>query len=95
MNWVTKYPYRDSNVVFKKIDEQIMAIRLDEKPIGKDEVNIFNSTGARIWELLDGKSNVEEIIQIMCNEFEVDCKKAKKEVIDFISDLLKKKLIVI
>ncbi len=95
MEWITKYPSKDSKVIFRIIDDQTMAIRIDDKPVGRDNVYVFNSTGTRIWELLDGKKSTGEIVQIICNEFEIDYKEAKKEVIEFIIDLLKKHLIAV
>lgn len=95
MEWITRCPSKDSKAIFRIIDDQTMAIRIDDKPVGRDNVYIFNSTGTRIWELLDGKRNVEEIIKIIYDEFEIDYKKAEKEVIGFITDLLKKHLITV
>ncbi len=95
MEYINKYPKKDSKVVSKIIGEQTMAILVDEKPVGKDQVYIFNSTGTKFWELIDGKRNVEEIIKLMCGAFEVDYEKAKKETIEFITDLSKKRLISI
>lgn len=93
MDWAGKFPSKDAKVVFRVIDDQAMVIRIDDKPVGKDEVFVFNPTATRFWELLDGKKKVEEIIDTICAEFEVDHQKAEREISEFISDLSGKKLI--
>lgn len=95
MEWLSKCPSKSPKVVFRIIDGQAMVIYLDDKPIGNDEVNIFNSTGTRIWELLDAKRKVSEIIKIIYDEFEVDYKTVAKEIMEFLFSLLKKQLITI
>lgn len=94
MEWINKRFSKDPKAVFRISDEQAMVIYLDDKPVGRDQIYIFNSTGTKCWELLDGNRNIGEIVKKMCNEFEVDYKEAEKEIIEFTSDLLKKHLII-
>jgi methyltransferase-like protein len=47
----------------------------------------LNETGAFIWERIDGKKSVEDIINEMMNEYEVDYDTASGDVFSFIDDM--------
>ena len=53
----------------------------------------INEIGIRIWELLDGKSDTENIISSICREFGVNKKKASSDVQRFLKELEKEGLI--
>lgn len=53
----------------------------------------LNSVGTKIWELADGCLRVREIVEIICQEFEVDKNSAITDVIKFIEDLSKMHLL--
>jgi hypothetical protein len=59
----------------------------------KGVVNILNLVGSRIWELLDGKNNSQDIARIISQEFEVADTAAHKDVQEFIQELSDKGLI--
>jgi hypothetical protein len=56
-------------------------------------VNILNPVGSRIWELLDGKKNQQDIALIISQEFEVADDAVSRDVQEFIQELFKKGLI--
>jgi hypothetical protein len=96
MSRIDGYPNKGERVVYREIDGQAVVIILSDSPEGgSDKVNIFNPTATHIWQLIDGKRGVKDIIQMVCNEFEITFTKAEKDVIDFISALRKKNLITI
>jgi hypothetical protein len=41
---------------------------------------ILNKVGTRVWELIDGERSVEEIVRIICEEYEVDPEQAEADV---------------
>jgi len=47
----------------------------------KDPVSV------RIWELFDGERTVQEILQVVCQEFDTEEKKAKKDLLKFLTHL--------
>ena len=62
--------------------------------IGKGEVIHFNEVGAEIWDFLDGKKKVEEIVQHVCDVFEVDGDTARKDTHEFIQLVFEKGLVI-
>lgn len=55
----------------------------------------LNETGTRIWQLLEKGKTFDEIVEIICNEFEVSRKEVEKDIKDFLKELEAKKLIEI
>lgn len=56
-------------------------------------LHTLDGTGTFIWQLLDGKNTVEDIIEKLCEEYDVKPEVAKIDVHRFIQDLLSRSLI--
>lgn len=54
----------------------------------------LNTVSTFIWESLDGKTTVDEIIRNISNQFDVEPDIARKDCLEFINDLLKEDLIM-
>jgi len=54
-----------------------------------NSVYTLNETGAFIWEQIDGKRSVEEIIAMLTVEYDIDKQKAESDVFNFIDDMSK------
>jgi pyrroloquinoline quinone biosynthesis protein D len=54
----------------------------------------LNPTGARVWELVDGKRSETQIAQVLAEEAGIDATRALADVRAFLSALLEKKLIL-
>ena len=52
-----------------------------------NSVYTLNESGAFIWELIDGKRNVEEIINKLTEEYDIDHDSAEKDLFSFINDM--------
>jgi len=52
-------------------------------------VYLLNETGAFIWEQIDGKRNVEEIITELTKEYDIDITTAAADVMAFIEKMSK------
>ena len=53
----------------------------------------LNPVGSRVWELIDGRRSVEEIIEVIVQEFEVVPAEAGEDVRRFVQELLDKGLV--
>jgi hypothetical protein len=78
----------DPSIVSRSIAGETILVPI-RKNVG-DMENIFtlNETGARIWELLDGKRTLDEIRRQMVLEFEVDPGEAQTDLIELVDSLL-------
>jgi len=85
------YIWRDERTAWRIIEgEAVIVTPLDSK------VHILNEVGTRIWELLEGKEmKVGQIIEMICEEFEVAQKKAEEDVDKFIKEMCEKGIVKI
>ena len=54
----------------------------------------LNPVGARAWELCDGSRTVEEVIAIICQEYDAPGEDIRKDVIELLEDLTSENLLV-
>jgi hypothetical protein len=56
-------------------------------------VRVVNPTGSRVWELLDGATTVGQVVQTICEEYEVAREEAEKDVLAFLDELAENGLV--
>ncbi len=78
-----KYPRLHPQVAARVMDGQALVILADT-----GEVNVFNPVGTRIWELIDGRHSVTQIIEAITSEYEITEAEASKDVQGFVQELL-------
>ena len=61
--------------------------------VERSELHDLNAVGGRIWELIDGRRSVAEIVDALTAEFEVDRSRAENEVSAYLDILREKGLI--
>ena len=71
----------EKNVIWAKLKESIIIIVLKETD---EKVFKLNQTAAYIWEHCDGKKNVEELVNELCEQFSVDKATALEDTVEFI-----------
>lgn len=55
----------------------------------------LDEVGAMIWELCDGSRAVAEIVAILCEEFDAPESTVQEDVLEFIGDLRRERLLVV
>lgn len=87
--------YRNPAALTRIIDSNAVVIFIsdDYDEDLKREVYIFNGAGTLIWELINEKKNVEEIIKKICLEYDITPLKAAGYVKKFIDKLSKRRLL--
>ena len=55
----------------------------------------LDEVGAMIWELCDGNRAVAEIVAILCEEFDAPESTVREDVLEFIGDLRRERLLVV
>lgn len=58
------------------------------------EVIHLNEVGASIWSFLEGGKKINQVIEHICENFEIDIETATKDTLEFIQPLLDKGLII-
>ena len=60
----------------------------------KSEYKILNSVGTRIWDLIDGNRTVDQMVQIIADEYEVPVETARNDIDEFIRDLTANEMLI-
>ena len=84
---------RSAGIVTRKTGNEYVLVPVTDNIADMDSVYTLNETGACIWELIDGKRKVSEIITMLTEEFDIDDESAARDVSDFL-DSMKEHLIV-
>ena len=81
-------PAKHPEAAFRVYDGEAVVVM----PSG-GEVHILNEVGARIWDLIDGRRTVAEIVQVIREEFDVDEAAAARDVGGFVDSLLEREMV--
>jgi len=74
-------------VVTRKTGNEYVLVPVANNIADMNSVYTLNETGAFIWEQIDGKRTVNEIIESLTEEYEIDNETASKDVIDFVGNM--------
>jgi len=87
---MNKYPNKSENTASRILDgEAVVVLPLESL------VYTFDPVGTRIWELIDGKKKIASIVNEIQNEYEASPEAAKQDTIDFIQELVAKKMLIL
>jgi hypothetical protein len=83
------------DVVARVIENEIIIVPL-VSGIGdmEDEIYTLNETGRSIWEKLDGKKKLKDVVSELSSEFDSPIQKMEKDAIGFVQELIKRKMLV-
>jgi hypothetical protein len=84
------YVTRSEDLAFRIIQEEAIILTAQDRVI-----HTLNQVGTRIWELLKPGMKVGELIEKVCDEYEVDRIKAEEDVMKFLTELGEKGIIVV
>ncbi len=79
---------KSPETAWRVIEGEAMILSLDNKVFRG-----LNSVGSRVWELIDGRRSVDEIVSQIVGEFEVTAEVASRDVGTFVAELLEKHLV--
>jgi len=77
------------SIVTRKTGNEYVLVPVTDNIADMNSVFTLNETGAFIWEQIDGKKTVEELIVELISEYEISAEEAEKDVFEFIEDLRK------
>ena len=78
-----------TTVVTRKTGNEYVLVPISNNIADMDKVYTLNETGAFIWEQIDGKRSVEEIITLLTEEYDIDVKTASEDLFSFIEKMNK------
>ena len=77
------------SVVTRKTGNEYVLVPISNNIADMNSVYTLNETGAFIWELIDGKRDIETIIAEMIKEYEIDDATAREDVMSFMEKMNK------
>ena len=80
---------QSASIVTRKTGNEYVLVPITDNIADMNSVYTLNETGAFIWEQIDGKRSVEEIIAMLTVEYDIDKQKAESDVFNFIDDMSK------
>ncbi len=81
------------SVVTRKTGSEYVLVPIANNIADMNSVYTLNETGAFIWDQIDGKRDLNEIILKLTGEYEIDEPTAREDVLNFI-DRMQKYLII-
>jgi len=80
----------DEKTAYRVINGEAVVVNLKESTF-----HTFNPVATFIWEQADGRIKVVQMIERICQEFEVDWDTAEKDCLEFLGELISKGLVVL
>lgn len=77
------------SIVTRKTGNEYVLVPIANNIADMNSVYTLNETGAFIWEQINGKRNVQEIIALLTEEYDIDNENASKDVFEFIDNMSK------
>ena len=87
MDFLERVYKKSDSVVARKIGNEFILVPIRQDVGDLESIYTLNETGARIWELIDGKTKVSQIKERLVEEFEVLPEEAEKDLIEHLRQL--------
>jgi len=76
-------------IIGRKVSDEFILVHLNDDIADMDSIYTINEVGAFIWENINGKNTIQNIIDKVITEFEVKENEAKEDVISFFDEIEK------
>jgi len=80
----------NEKTAYRIVDGEAVVVNLKDSTF-----HTLNPVATFIWEQADGQIKAEQIIEKICQEFEVDRVTAEKDCLEFLGELISKGLVVL
>lgn len=87
VDYLEKRFARDPLTVSRKIAGKFVLVPIRQKAEDVESIYNMNEVAGRIWDLIDGKRRLEEIRDMIVEEFEVTTEKAEADLVEFVEQL--------
>lgn len=82
-------PSHSPSIVTRKTGNEYVLVPVTDNIADMNSVYTLNETGAFIWEQIDGKNNINNIIEKLTAEFDIDTDTARNDVLAFLNEMNK------
>lgn len=89
----TRVPQSLDRVVTREIAGETLLVPISDDITDMHHIFALNPVAAHIWNALDGKTPVSELVESLCESFEVEPKRAEQDLARFLDELLESGLV--
>jgi hypothetical protein len=93
MTILTNCYIKEKDFVTREIAGETIIVPVRGNVGDLNSIYTLNEIGTMIWQLIDGKKNVGQIIESICSAYEVTPEEAEGDAVDFLKSLEKAGLI--
>lgn len=79
---------RNDEIVSRRIVDELILVPIRKNVADMETLFTLNDVGARVYELIDGKRKVSDIIDAIVAEFDVTSDEASSDVREFLEQLI-------
>ena len=87
MEFLEKVYKKSESIVSRRIGDEYILVPIRQDVGDLENIYTLNETAARIWELIDGKTQTSEIKEKIVEEFDVKPEEAEKDLIEHLQQL--------
>jgi len=87
MSISNRYFVREKDLVTRTIAGETIIVPVKNNVGDLDSIYALNEVGSTIWELIDGKNSIVQIVEVVCDVYDVTSEVAKEDISDFLSTL--------
>jgi len=85
---------KDPSIVSRDIAGEVILVPIRQNVGDLENIYTLNPTAARAWALFDEQHTLEEVSQMIVEEFEVEEEVARRDLLELVSQLLEIKAII-
>jgi hypothetical protein len=85
--WLEKRYQKNPDMVSRLIGDEFILVPIRRNVADLESVFTLGGTGVRIWELIDGKLTVGELLARLVGEFEVEPEQAEADLVEYLRSL--------
>jgi hypothetical protein len=93
MSILDKSYIKDDNLMTRNIAGETLIVPIRKRVGDLGAIYTLNEVGARIWQLIDGKTSGGQIVEAIAKEYEVTGEAASKDVTDLLASMAEAGLI--
>jgi hypothetical protein len=93
MQFETARFVRNHDVVSRQIEGELIIVPVRRGVGDMNSLYTLNSVGSVLWDFMAEEHSLPEMVQRICDEFEVSASQAKSDIQSFLDSMLEEKLI--
>ena len=78
---------KDPSIVTREVVDELILVAIPQDKGGGVRSHILNEVAAHIWELLDGQRRVEDIRDMLVEEFDVSAEEVEADLVELLQSL--------